>query len=405
MRIYRSLFLWAITLNYSPLRAEERCEWNTWQEMAKSAVESSPEILALKSEESYKLSQSNTANLGPTSVANAQYVAGGMPWKSSNFEGSYLWTIERSQKRDARIAAARVGVENLQFERDDRVAQTILKIALIQQALKTMDSRIEILAETKETYRKVIKQYESRLSLGPEQEASLAVFTIAKKENDLRIEAMEVDRDQFTNQLNRTLGCRLRKLPKLPQTKLESPQEGPIDSASPALRKLNADSKSFELSARSDMESYRSDFSVGPMIIAERKDDENRLQVGLVASYPIEGSRPATLSSMKSAEIRANQSQVDLKINQIEFERESWHSQYTKSLRALKGGLTVEELSKAHRKLERLFQGERVSAALIIESHRQLLDHITSVTNLESKATEALWNLRYLDGKISWRDL
>ncbi|RYZ80536.1 MAG: hypothetical protein EOP04_25690, partial [Proteobacteria bacterium] len=170
MRIYRSLLLWAITLNVSPLLADETCEWGSWQDMAKSAAQSSPEILALKSEESFRLSQSNAANVSPTTLANAQYVAGGMPWKSSNFEGSYLWTIERSQKKDARIAAARSGVESTQIEREDRVAQTILKIALIQQALKTMDSRIEILEETKETYRKVIKQYESRLSLGPEQE-------------------------------------------------------------------------------------------------------------------------------------------------------------------------------------------------------------------------------------------
>lgn len=406
MRIYLCLFLWACFSSFSLVYAEERCEWKTWQDLGKAVTQNSPELNVLKGEESYRNTLIDSAALAPPAVATGQYTAGGVPWKSSSLEASYLWTLENKEKREARLGAARAGIDSIRYEIEDRKATQLLKIALVQQALRRIDSRRDVLLETQSTYKKIIRQYAGRLSLGPEQEASLAVYRIAKKENDLKIESLEVDRSQYIYQLASITGCSEVKLPKPnPSSYRNKPDLEKPDSVSTAVKRLEAQAKSLELSIQAEIRSYSSDFSIGPFVIAGRDDEKNRLEIGVAASLPIGGQRQSVLSATKTAEFKARQSEIDLSISRTQIEREAWTDQYQKSVRAMKGGLSTEEISKTHRKLESLFQGERVSAALVIESHRQLLDHITTFTDLESKATEALWNIRYLDGKMDWSDL
>ncbi len=406
MRICLYPLLLVCLSSFDFLYAEENCEWKSWQDLGQAVSENSPEIKVLKSEESYQNSLADSAALTPPVVVNGQYTAGGFPWKSSNLEASYLWTLESQEKKGARLGAARAGAETVRYEIEDRRATQLLKLALLQQALRRLDSRREVLIETQGTYRKIIRQFENRLSLGPEQEASLAVFRIAKKENDLKIEALEVEKSQYVYQVAAITGCSQARLPK--QTSMSATMkldQEKSDSVSSAVQRLQAQSKSLELSIQAEIRSYTPDLSIGPMVLAGREDDKNRLEVGIAASMPIGGQRANVLSASKTAERRARQSEIDLSMSRIKIEREAWMDQYQKSIRAMKGGLSKEEISKTHRKLETLFQGERVSASLVIESHRQLLEHITSFTDLESKATEAIWNIRYLDGKIDWSDL
>jgi hypothetical protein len=406
MRIYLYPLLWVCFSSFNPLYAEEKCEWKSWQDLGKAVTQSSPEINVLKGEESYRNTLTDAAGLAPPAVVTGQYTAGGVPWKSSSLEASYLWTIENREKREARLGAARAGIDSIRYEIEDRKATQLLKIALVQQALRRIDSRRDVLLETQSTYKKIIRQFEKRLSLGPEQEASLAVFRIAKKENDLKIESLEVERSQFVYQMASIAGCSELKLPKLTHSSYRgSPNLEKSDSVSTAVKRLEAQAKSLELSFQSEIRSLTPDLSIGPVVIAGRDDEKNRLEIGVAASLPIGGQRQSVLGAGKTAELKARQSEIDLSISRIKIEREAWMDQYRKSIRAMKGGLSTDEIAKTHRKLESLIQGERVSAALVIESHRQLLDHITTFTDLETKATEALWNIRYLDGKIDWSDL
>jgi outer membrane protein TolC len=406
MRIYLCAIFWACFNAPLALYAEEKCEWKTWADLGKSVIENSPEINVLKAEEQYRSSLLNTASLSPPAVANGQYTAGGLPWKSSSLEASYLWTIESKEKKEARLGAARAGAEGVKYDVEHRQASQLLKLALIQQTVRRLNARREVLLETRATYRKIVKQFENRLSLGPEQEASLAVFRIAKKENDLKIEALEVEKSQLSYELAMVTGCSQGKIPA-EKTALgkELLLEEDTNSVSSAVRRLQAQSKTLKLSIDSEIQSYTPDLSIGPVVMANRSDDKNSLEVGIAASLPMGGERPRLLGVSKTAEYRARQTEIDLEISRMKIERDAWINQYQKSLKAMKGGLSKEEISKTHKKLESLFQGERVSAALVIEAHRQLLDHITTFTELETKASEAIWNIRYLDGKLKWSDL
>jgi len=406
MRIYLYPILWVGLNSFNILYAKNACDWKTWKDLGKAITETSPEIEVLKGEESYRNSLTNSASLLPPAVVAGQYTVGDLPWKSSTLEASYLWTLENKDKREARFGAARAGADSIRYEIEDRKAKQLLEVALVQQALRRIELRRDVLIETQSTYRKIIKQYESRLSLGPEQEASLAVYRIAKKENDLKIESLEVEKSPYVYQLASMTGCTEVKLPNsTPSAYSNLTFQEKSDEVSSAVRRLEAQSKSLQLSFQSEIHSLAPDLSIGPVLIASKNSEKNKLEVGVAASMPIGAQRTSVLSASKTSEYKVRQSEIDLKISRIKIEKEAWMDQYRKSIKAMKGGLSKEEITKTHRKLEALFQGERVSAALVIEAHRQLLEHITSFANLESKSTEALWNIRYLDGKLDWSDL
>lgn len=401
MRICLYVFLCLLSFNSA---SAQTCEWDSWQDLGKAVIENAPEIKILKEEGNYRNSLVESAALKPPSVLNGQYTVGGMPWKSSNLEASYLWTLESQDKRQARLDAARAEADIVPHEIENRRAALLLHLALLQQNFRRIEARRDVLLETQATYLKIIQQYKQRPSLGPEQEASLAVFTIAKRENDLKIETLDVEKSRLTYQLGSITGCSSPQLPRTPTptTRLKVDEN---NAPSSEIRLLEARAKSLDRSLQAEIKSFQTDVSVGPMLIAGRDDDDNKLEFGVAFSLPLAADRVTTLTTSKSAEFRARRAEIDLRIARKRIERDAWMDQYRRSEKAMKGGLSKDELSRTHRKLEALFQGERVSAALVIESHRQLLEHITSFSELESKAIEAIWNIRYLDGTIAWSDL
>ena len=405
MRIYLYPLIWVCLGVFKPAFGQVKCDWKTWKDLGQAISENSPEINVLKNDQDYRQTLTDVAELSPPAVAAGQYTVGGAPWESSTLEATYLWTIEGRQKRESRLGAARSGVESLLSEIEDRKAQQLLKVALIQQHLKRIEARQEVLAETQATYKKIIRQYEGRLMLGPEQRAELAVFKIAKNENNLKMGELEVERSQQAYHLAAIAGCREIKIPEILPGKKVALEDSKADSVSTAVRRLEARAKSLQLAAQSEIQAFSPDFSIGPTVIAERDDDNNTLEFGVAASFPIGAQRVNVMSASKSAELRVRQSEVQMEISQIAIKREAWLNQYRQSIAAMKRGLSQKELSSAHKQIESLSGGERVSAALVIEAHRQLLEHISSYTDLESKATEAAWNILYLDGEIDWSDL
>lgn len=408
MRIYGYSLAWASAFIFSStlVAEEKKCSGKNWAELAQHVAEASPPIQVLSEAAQAREAALASSTLGPPSLASGQYTAGGPPWKSSSLEASYLWTLEPAAKVKARRAAAQADADASRIEVDELKAFQLLQLALMQHAARRLEARREVLLETESTYRKIIRQYEARLTLGPEQEASLAVFRIAKKENDLKIEALEVEKSQWAYKLAALSGCAKAELPPAAPRALDL--ELPAAKSpgiSPAIQRLEAKAKALDLSLEAEIQSYGSDLSIGPLVVAERSDDENRVQFGIAASLPIGGARSGVISTAKSAEQRARRSAAAWELRKLKIEREAWLEQYQKSVQAMKGGLSREDFAETHKKLETLFQGERVSAALIIESHRQLLEHTEIFSDLEAKAWEAIWNIRYLDGALQWRDL
>lgn len=407
MRIFLSVFAGIAFSLLSPqtgLASTKVCEAKDWRSLAQELEDNAPEIRILQAKNELRQAEEDSARIHPSSVFNGQYTAGGAPWKKSSLEASYLFTVEKAEKRIHRLSAAEAQSTLSAFERKDFVAKQLLQLGLLQQRVRTLLYLREILLETDETYSNIIRLYQRIPSRGPEQETSLSVFQIAKGENDLRIAASELEQRSLLAELSLLSACPDLRFnwKALPQLNLGEENISTHKSSSEGL--LEAKIQAAEKSLLAEQSSYLSDLSIGPVVLAER-GDEDKIEFGLALSYPLSGSITSVMGALKSKEARLKTLELDLDRDRLHLQKRLWLEQYQWARSALKEGMNPQAIAKKHGALEKLFRSDRVSASLIIEAHRQMYDHVHRYAELESKAVESLWNLRYLGGDLSWRNL
>lgn len=407
MRNIRFAFVGAFLCLNTNAFADSRaiCEAKDWQSLARSLEKDGPKVSILSAKKELRRAEAEAAQLRPESTANAQFTAGGRRRTTGTLEASYLFSLEDSEKLQSRIAAAASQEGILSLEKDDLRAKQILELGLIQENARRILYLRDILLETEETYRTIIQLYQRIPSRGPEQETSLAVFQIARGENDFKIEALELEQKEFQAKLSFLSGCDVLDLnwKKIPALRLED--RLPSSSPSTAEALLEAERAGNESRLLAEQKQYLPDFSLGPVVLVEKDEDQDRLEFGLALSYPLGSTKAKQLGSARAKEAVLDRLEFDRNKRQLQLQKTVWLEQYESARRALKKGMNPQQIAQKHRQLEKLFRSDRVSAALVIEAHRQMFDHVNRYAELEFKAVEAGWNLRYLNGELSWRDL
>lgn len=365
------------------------------------AAAPTPLARTLQTQRAHRDSLVEAARQTPPALLEGELTGGAQ----QRIEASYLWTLEGGAKARSRVKAATAEAEAFGAEADEQRRAIVLELALIQDELRRIEAKREILLETRATYSAIIKQYTRRLSLGPEQTTALAVFRIAAKDNDLRLASDAIETSQLTQRVAALVGCDQLRLPPLKPRWSRWPllsDKAPTE-LTPRLKQLQLRRKSREEAWQSDLENLGHDLSLGPLVSLQREDARSQLELGITASLPIGSNR--SLAASRSAQLAAERAETDRDEARYRSQRAAWLAQYRGATEALKVGLSPADLSKNHRELEALFRGEQVSAALVIEAHRQMLEHTETYAAIEAKASAAYWNLKYLDGTLSGGDL
>lgn len=97
--------------------------------------------------------------------------------------------------------------------------------------------------------------------------------------------------------------------------------------------------------------------------------------------------------------MRAEQS-LELRKRELGQQRKILLNQYQKSSKALKESVSLTDIEKKHKSVERQFERGVISSSLVIEAHRQMVDFTKSQNELELNALESLWRLKALDGSL-----
>lgn len=102
------------------------------------------------------------------------------------------------------------------------------------------------------------------------------------------------------------------------------------------------------------------------------------------------------------AEAEATKARLSLSLaeKELEIEKASWLIKYETGVRAIKEGISSEEMRKRHQKLKKQFTSGLVPSSLVIEANRQILEFTKSKNEQELSTLEALWNLKRLMGKL-----
>ena len=322
---------------------------------------------------------------------------------SDTVELRLMFPLEIGGNRGARIKKSKAQADLVLSEslktKEDVVINSLLKVYRLRQVLNELELTIESL----NTFRTVKGQYNRRKSLGPEQAVSLDIFSLAEADYSMRQSALEAERGELIRELSIFIGRPFkvdRKIlpkfrtnwPKLPATGDPVGSEFGIARAKKRL-------------ADGELEVAKSeawpDFAIGPTYSLETENNDEISTVGISIEMPLPvfnlngGAKAVARAEKKKAEILERSQQVNFKNireNLVEI-----YSSVTQRLKKI----NPDVLSQTkHRRIHKYLKRGVVGAALVIESHRQIVEFQEHTNEQELRALLALWRVRALDGEL-----
>ena len=315
------------------------------------------------------------------------------------------FTLSLGGKRSAKISEARSEFDKALVLNELDRQSTRLSLILSYYRLAHLLSEIKIEEESVTTFSKVIKQYQGRSALSPEQDVSLSVFKMALADHQLSLVKIKLDYENGLSDLIVSTGIDKDTILKnLPKVRTSWPKiEQDIDTLQSPQVKLAQQEVNLAKSQKNiaNAESWP-ELKIGPTIQRNKQGSETENLAGFSLSMPLPvfswngGGRE--LARQKVIESEMN---FDLEKNKIEALRKQLVNKYHGITELLKSTLSSKAVSEKHEKLERQFFKGTVPSSLIIEAHRQLYDLESKRNESERLAIESLGQILIIDNKFS----
>jgi cobalt-zinc-cadmium efflux system outer membrane protein len=399
--------LWILSLNAI---AEEK---NICGSLSKSddvleCVKSkSPEAerLAQEKEASFNEAKATIRWLNPE-LQNQSLFGKNLGNEQAQIQIGLMQTIELGAKRSSKQSVADAlelkAVANYQIGLGNELRQTgsdLVRLYHLKQELSSVEEALE-------TFNKLIGQFNSRPRLGPEQEVTVSVYKLSKGDFLIRKNALLREQDEILGrfksklqltqeQLNPILTHKDAVLPNIVDADFP-------DQTSPEIKAVDAETSSTLAGlslARSD---FFSDIKVGPLAQFNADGPLKSQLIGfqLTVPFPLWNQNgygvDSAVQKLKAAEIQST-----LKKRIIKEEWTQLVRNYARSKTLLKEIPSPDVIEIRHKKLESQIYRGLVSSALVVESHRSLVDVQKSRHEAELEALNTLWRIRIIQGKIS----
>lgn len=397
------LVSWLLAFNLAEAKQSNDCQVVSYQTLIRCAdVQSSQlSIVDQRLKAATKLEDISRQWVNPELDANS--VSKGS--EKSETTATLFFTFRLGGKKSALISEAKSEYEKANANRDIDRGTFRLQTMLALYRLTHLKTEIGIEEETVGTFGKIVKQFQSRRVLAPEQDVSLSVFKMAHADHTLKLNDLRREREQIVRELNAVAGLSedlvMKNLP-LRRQSWESVGSTSGISETPQVRAAEAELKiSRSLKARADAEAWP-DLRVGPSIksIKDNTISDTYVGVGLALPLPLftlnGGKKSYAAQKITEAEIG-----LDLAKRKTLAMREQLLSRYNETVSALKTSLSLKDINEKHEKIEQLFFRGVVPSSLVIEAHRQLIDLETQRNKSEMQALEALGQILILDNKFS----
>ena len=327
----------------------------------------------------------------------------GVDNKNGGVSGEFalLHTFELGSKRDSRIKVANAQRNFSEAEllkaKENVVIQAVLNLHRIRQ----ISTEIDIIEENLRTFRKVRKKYRQIGQLNPEQQISNSVFKLAEEDNKLKKEALLSEQESLLSTFQAYLGVNFKfskgLLPKIkskwPLVAVEELKGADVQKVKNEVAIANAKSELANSKAWPNL-------SIGPRAEFDT-GQTNETRVGIALSIPLpfyntnSGGRAKALMELKKSKLKQAWAKRTL-------ERKVYYllNDYKRTSTAVTNSLNSSNIRGRHDELHKLINRGIVSAPLIIELHREILEFYKSLHGQELRAVRGLWELYALRGTI-----
>lgn len=322
-------------------------------------------------------------------------------------EFTLMHTFERGNKKEARRKIASLehmlSKTVLMNKKDKIILSTVLSLYRIRQ----IDHDLEINKEIIETFKKIIFQYTNAGSLGPEQKVSISVFNLALEENRLNRTSLLSEREGLVSQLQNNLGKEIEITPSLlPKVRriwksikeLSQKDNNQVKLAQERIDLARAQLLLEEAKAISNI-------SLGPKISFE--NDKNRsYSVGIALSMPLPIYHQNNAGrTMAMAAIKTNETRLDVLKSQLKKRLQYLENVYEETRKMNVKILSNKEIEINHKNLHKMIERGVVSAPIVIELHRQILEFYNKLHEQELKGINALWQIYTINGTVQSEEL
>ena len=401
------LLFFAAYFSHSTVMAQDSCgSIKSAQDILDCALRNHPEIKtsesSLKRDEMLK----SIAKQLPNPELDSSILSGqpGTP-QGIYVDVSLSQTIELGGKRKNRIKQALATEQFTKAQVLESKELTALNTVLALHRLRQIRTERAAINETSTTYQHILKNYKSRPKLAPEQEVSSSVFDLVLDETKLKKTSLMQEQTGLVQFLTLATGLSEKQiLSHLPGSKGNWPKFSlsEIDQAlNSELAKADADKAISEANLKLAKSNVWPDFKLGPSFQTQTgitgKDSAAGMNIGL--TLPILSRNKGGIEYAKRDHAKnvlsyqlANQKKQSERVKQIQR-----YQQAIKSLHQIKSSTSIKD---SHEDLEKYFSEGLISASLVIETHRQIMDLTESRNLQELNAIDALWRLYILDGKF-----
>lgn len=406
-RVFNVLIGIPIILGTHTALASQACDLlNTPKDVLECAFDSHPDLVRGKGSLKQAESLGDQAAQRPNPELSARSLFGKNEGESvTGHEVNLAHTFELGGKRSARIDKANAEKEQISSEFLKTKEEVYISISKTLYRIRQVHAEIRTIDEALNTFERIQKQFKVRPRLAPEQEVSLSVFQLAEGDYKLRKSTLESEENTLERSLEVAIG---KEFPHGKESLLPTPQKSWPDLQIGSGEFKGSDFKlaTSELkNAQAEMEIAKGaswpDLKLGPSVQSQSQGSNQYLTYGVNLTLPLPlyqangGGRAVANAGL----MRAEQS-LELRKRELGQRRKILLNQYQKSSKALKESVSLTDIERKHKSVERQFERGVISSSLVIEAHRQMVDFTKSQNELELSALEALWRLKALDGSL-----
>lgn len=322
-------------------------------------------------------------------------------------ESTIKHVFELGKKRRSRIEVAKNELKLFEGQyrgsKENLVVQTILGLYQLKQ-LSHLD---HIYDEAIRTFNKIIRQYKKREILNPKEEISLTTFELAS--NDYKLKRAKVNNSMskvkafFRMALGNT--CELSRKISIPNIKkwpkLELSEKSDYSENFSQIQKskylLDLANSQYQL----EKSKAYPNLKAGPFIGNRSQQSNNNLLAGISLTFdlPVLNRNSGGKAEASSRIAAATQNYENTKM-QTRIDKNLWLKIYQDAKVNISNAISQNLIEKKHKQVEKLFKRGIISASLVIETHRQLVEFTSTLQSQELVALEALWNLYAIEGSI-----
>jgi cobalt-zinc-cadmium efflux system outer membrane protein len=319
---------------------------------------------------------------------------------------SLMHTFELGSKRSSRINYADSRRKQMDVSvrgsNEDILIDAIMKAYRLRQVYEL----IPLYEEAHQALHEILKIKQRRRSLSPEEQVEKETLVLATNDYRLKVARLKSEKISLNRHLSYFIGenCRIpiKALPKVREVDLL--KEFEKSESTDHYSKIQIARKTIETATRK-LELERSnaypDLRLGPAFGTEHINGKNYQSFGLALSMDLPVLN--TNSGLKRLSVEEiNKAKLGYQNIHKEalLDLDTWIEKYQGLRDSLRTIATRDDLEKKHSKIERLFKRGVISTALVIESHRQLIEFANTRYEFELGAVEALWNIYKINGTV-----